>query len=189
MASSLLYGCIIGVLVAVVTVCIHILCTAIKNEYYEVGREALPLRDADPELYAAMYRAKQHARGTRRPPLAADACVRQRALHLFASYQPDMRYLRLERNLTKLALRQVVDQHKRKSILACCRKDLAFLDDTPVEPRRRGFFLGAILGLLQRVILPEREGPTEPATPAARQAVKHAIELRLAVYDLSSETS
>jgi hypothetical protein len=188
MTTSLLYGCIIGVFIAVVVVCMHILCTAIKNEYYEVGREALPLRDADPELYAAMYRAKQHARNVHRPPLAANACLRQRALHLFASYQPDLRYLRLERNLTKLALHQVAD-HKRKSTLSRCRKDLAFLEDAPVEPRRRGFVVGMILGLLQQLVLPEREGPTEPTTPTARQAVKRAIELRLAAYDLSLETS
>jgi hypothetical protein len=180
------FGFIIGVLVAGLLVALHVICTYMTESYFNVGRQAEPLRELDPEAYAIMYRAKQHAVNVAREPMSSGSSIRQRAMRMYVSFQPDTRYLRLERNVTKLAM-GTVPAHKHVGVIKRCRKDICFLDDPVEVPRHMNFIVHMIVGILRTVLEPRRTGPTEPLTTTARAAVKYALELRIASYEVQSE--
>lgn len=180
--KEVIFGFIVGTLVAAGLVILHIITQAIKREYYDVGTVALPIKDKDPELYAALYRAKQHARRVARPPLPAGTGIRGKLMHAYVNLQPDSRYLRLERNLSKLVTGAVTDEKKRAATVKRCNKDLAFLDAPSKPPSRHNFIVGMVLALAKRLLLPQRDGPTEPDTVEARATVKSLLTSRIAAY-------
>jgi hypothetical protein len=177
-----IYAFALGALVALAVMVAHIIAVTVKREYYDVGMHGRCLEHRDPEVYALMYRAKQHAIRCRSLPVAEG--LKDRLVNMYASFQPDSRYLRLERNLAMLTdPNDATPPEKRRSALARCRKDIGFLDDEPRSHVRRNFLVSMVLGIAGRLLLPERDGVTEPSTAESRQNVKLGLAARLAVME------
>ena len=180
--SSAVYAFVLGSLVALVVIVAHIIVTAVKHEYHDVGQHGRAIESRDPRAYALLYRAKQHAIRCRK--IDPGKGIRGKLLALYASFQPDSRYLRLERNLAKLTDPTVrVGDDKRRVLILRCRKDLTFLDNEPRPPRRHNLIVGMLLGLVHRVLIPQREGVTEPSLPEARAEVKMGLTQVLDAYE------
>ena len=180
--NEVIFGFIIGTLVAACLVIFHIISQAIKREYFDVGIVALPIKETDPELYMALYKAKQHARRVTKPQLPQGSGIRARIMNIYVGFQPDSRYLRLERNLTKLVQGTISDERKHAATIRRCKKDLAFLDAKVDPPPRPKLFAGMALAVIRCLFIPRRDGPTEPDTPQARSALKAIIETRITSY-------
>lgn len=182
--SEIIYSFILGAIVALVVFGAHIIAAAIKREFQDVGLNARCIEARDPVLYSLLYRAKQHAVRSRAIPPGKG--FKHRLLSLYSSFQPDSRYLRLERNISKLTDPAVhLTEEKIVAVLSRCHKDLLFLDDAPRYSQPRNFIISMLLRVVSRLLLPERDGPVEPANAAVREEVKQKLSEWLHSYALA----
>jgi hypothetical protein len=180
--KEVVIGFLVGALVALVVLALHIFIQALKREYYDVGVVAEPLKTLHPELYAALYRAKQHARRVEKPQTTIGTGLKDRIMTAYANMQPDFRYLRLERNLVKLCTGKFETAEARATLAQRCRKDLSFLEAPVGATVRHNFVVTLVRNLLVRAVVPQREGAVEPQTPEARSSVRLLLEVGISCY-------
>lgn len=173
---EMLKGILLGALFAFVLVCAHVISTALKNEYYNVGRAAAGLENTHPAVYALLYRAKQHSLQIKKVLDKPAKGLASRLINMYKSFTPDPKYLRLERNITKLANVGNAEQATKEKIIKRSLKDICFLDEAPTPSKKRNFIIGLVMTMAKRLILPERDGPVEPNTAEARKALKIELE-------------
>ena len=181
--SEIIYSFILGAIVALIVFGAHIIAAAIKRECQDVGVHARCIEARDPVLYMLLYRAKQHA--VRSRAIAPGKGLKHRLLSFYSSFQPDSRYLRLERNISKLTDPEVkLTKEKIVAVLSRCNKDVLFLDDAPRHVQPRNFIITMMLCVISRLVLPERDGPLEPANAVVREEVKQKLSDWLHKYAL-----
>jgi len=182
--SDALYAFIVGVVVAFAIIVLHIVITAMTRAYFDVGPLGRALHERDPTAYSLLYRAKQHALRIRKME-AVSGGLKTRLLAIYNGMQPDVRYIRLERNMAKLTEPEgALTASKFRSALQCCYKDLQFLDEVPQAKKRYNFILEMIIGAASRIFLPTRDGVQEPYTVDARKDLKKCFEEHLATYNI-----
>jgi hypothetical protein len=179
--SDAIYAFVLGAAVALLIVAAHIIGGAIKRECHDVGIHGRNIEKNDPVVYSLLYRAKQHAILCRKPPPGDGLKGRMGAL--YSSFQPDSRYLRLERNLAKLTDPTMEMTHaKRLTVLTRCQMDLGFLAEEPRPIIRHNVVVGMLIGIVRRLILPVRDGVTETSSVEARDDVKRKLEIWIEDY-------
>ncbi len=177
---SLVYAFIFGALVALIVITAHLVVQALKLDYYDLGKKCRPLKTIHPKLYDLMYRAKQHA--IRARIIVPGTTVQEKLISMYSQFQPDSRYIRLERNIAKLFLNnpdQKLSESQTASLMKVCFKDLSFLDVDPKPEKGKHFAVRFLLLILGRLIIPSRDGPTEPANVNARQVLKRRLQVYL----------
>ena len=176
------FAFVVGFAIALLIIVIHIIVTFVTRAYFDVSQPGLLERD--PKAYDLLYRAKQHAIKLRKIEPADD--FKGRLMAIYLSFQPDPRYIRLERNLAKLTDSSTVSltASKFKSALDCCYKDIQFLNDMPPKGKKHNFILELAKSIASRAFLPTRNGIQELFTVEARTNLKNELEGLLDSYKL-----
>ncbi len=175
------FAFVVGFVIALLIIVIHIIVTFVTCAYFDVGQPGLLERD--PKAYALLYRAKQHAIKLRKIDPGDD--LKGRLMAIYLSFQPDPRYIRLERNVSKLTDNKVrLTASKFKAAVECCYKDIQFLNDMPPQEKKHNFILELAKSFASRAFLPTRNGVQELFTAEARTNLKIELEELLKSYNL-----
>ncbi len=170
---SYVYSFVVGAILLVGFIALLTFMDGLKIEYQSIGPTARHIESSHPHLFKLLYACKQHAVRTREPSKPAVGGFKGKMIQLFMSFQPEARYVRLERNVLKL-LNPDISAEVRSGLVRACKRDLSFLECPTKNKWMFHPLISLVVSFLSNTLFP-RSGRIEPDTTRRKLELKDAF--------------